>query len=167
MFTQAQPSALRQIPVSMPERGKRIYEFSTGNEPIRLEFPKPFGGVALTGNQANKWTINRSGWNYKLLIDSDQKLYAGEIKFGCNYRMAVLLDGKTYQLRCRSMWKNQWEWVDETGKSVMSFRSNMWSRRNRGCVYLYDSVPHQEYLLTLGWFMMVTYEDDASLMAAV
>lgn len=155
------------VAVTMPVGGKRVYQFLFENEPLlRLEYPRRYGRTAIAQTKSGQqWTLRRTGFfRNKIAVESSVKAYDNiDIHFSWTYQLRLSFGHGELRLRRSGFWKNKYEWLDERDNPMMEFHSRTWSRKNRGAVRVVNAAhPHFLFLLSLGWFITVAYEDDSA-----
>jgi hypothetical protein len=145
---------------------KREYDFFFNEKLIaNLNYIKTYGGKAKARIGDKEWIFLRKGfWKQFVEIQAEQSPYEKKrIEFDWRRRAKIEgPDGNLYQLRQTNCWKSIWSWLDDKNASIGVFKSNMLSRKKRGTIRF--SQPLKEdllWLLVLGWFMLVSEEDNA------
>lgn len=167
MKIQAVKHSDKEIQVVKKPGFKRSYEFIQGERVIAsLNFLKSLGWQAIARIGDREWTFSKKGfWKTSVEIDASQSPYQKRIA-EVNWRQRAkveAVDGKTYHLRMTSFWKSIWSWMDERHTPVIDFRSNIWSRKKRGTVHFHQHLKEEQiWLLLLGWFLMVGFEDEST-----
>jgi hypothetical protein len=118
-----------------------------------------------------KWNFQRKGfWKKEIDIIADQSPYTKtHIKCsGWTQKLSVRAeDNNTYELKATGFWKRSWGWYDSSGQKIMEIKSNGLSRKRRGAITFLKPVrPELLWLMMVGWFQIIYYEDSSAAVAA-
>ena len=155
-----------QITVQMPNFWKRLYEFKTNAGSLAtLAYTKSYGECAIGKTQRNEWKFSKLGFWKTYLVSKSDKNPAQDFKVRCRhtYRMTLTpTPNETFKFEKKGWWKITWSWK-LNDKVFMEFKSNGYSRKNRGTVTIYqDKHPMNEWLLLLGWYLIMRSEAAAA-----
>jgi hypothetical protein len=159
-----------QIQVKKPETFRRHYEFWLHKELVgTLDYQKWFTKLAILKIKDKQWKINTVGfWKSHIEITADQSPFTkSRIDFKWNFKISFSFDNRQYHLKRVGFWNQRWVWQDDKNNEVMEMKSKMFSKKNRGIITLHQPPSTDLYfLMLLGWFQVLGYEQHASTAAA-
>ena len=159
-----------QVAVQKPDFWKRRYEFKVNSTSLAsLSFEKFYAECAVGKSQRNSWKFSTKGFWKSFLISKSDNNPSQDLSIPCKqgYKLKFSPSPKeTFQLEKKGWWKSTWAW--KLNDAVfMEFKSNAYSRKNRGTVIMhYDKHPLNEWLLLMGWYIILKTEARAAAMAA-
>lgn len=161
----------QEIVVVKKSAFKREYDFLLNDRIIaNLNYIKSYGRKAKLRIGNKEWIFLKKGfWKQIIEIEAAQSPYEKKrIELDWRHRGKIEgPDGKLYQLRQTNCWKSIWSWQDDKKNSIGDLKSNMLSRKKRGTIRFSQPLKDELlWLLALGWFMLIGYEDNATVAAA-
>lgn len=159
-----------KVAVQKPDFWKRNYEFRANSSNLAtLSYPKFYGDCAVGKSQRNSWKFSTKGFWKTFLISKSDNNPSQDLTIPCklSYKLKFSPSPKeTFQLEKKGWWKTTWTWK-LNDKVFMEFTSNAYSRKNRGTITMhYDKHPLNEWLLLLGWYIIMRSEMQAAAAAA-
>jgi hypothetical protein len=161
-----------QILISKTRGVKRHYTLDMGaHGKATIQYQSAFCKNAIGFINEDKWKFTRKGfWKRELEIEADQSPYTKtNIKFGWGNKMTLRApDNNQYHFKSTGFWRTRWIWSDAAGKQLMEIKSNGYSRSRRGLVTLNQPwSPTLSWLLMVGWFQLVIWEEQTAAAVAV
>ena len=158
------------VSVQKPNFWKRYYEFKLNSSSLAtLSYTKSYGECAIGKTQRGEWKFSKKGFWKTFLISKSDNNPKQDFKIRCPYSHKLILTptpGETFKFQKKGWWKTTWYWT-LNDKQFMEFKSNAYSRKNRGTVTMYqDKHPMNEWLLLLGWYLIMRSEAAAAAVAA-
>jgi hypothetical protein len=162
----------QEIQIRKPHTFKRHFEFWQNNELVAvLDYPKRFTNAATISIKDNQWKVKTTGfWKKYIEIAAEQSPYTkNRLELKWSYKLSFSFDSRqTYHLKSVGFWKRTWAWHDDQQKVILEIKSNQWSKSNRGKITLHQPLSVNLYfLMLLGWFQLLTYEEHSAVEAAV
>jgi hypothetical protein len=148
---------MTQVTVQKPDFWKRIYEFRANSGKLAtLSFEKFYSECAIAKGQRNSWKFSKKGFWKTFLVSKSNDNSSQDLTIPCRYNSKLKFSPspkETFQLEKKGWWKSTWTWkLNDT--VFMEFKSNAYSRKNRGTITIHqDKHPLNEWLMLLGWYM--------------
>jgi hypothetical protein len=161
----------QQITISKLRGRKRNFQFDMGTYgTASLLYKNFFCKQAVATINDLKYKFERKGfWKKEVSIEADQSPYT-KTHFQCGWGSKFSLrteDNNTYYFKPIGFWRRTWGWFDATGQKVIEIKSNRLSRKRRGVVAFFQPIrPELLWLMMVGWFQVVYYEDSTAAAAA-
>lgn len=160
-----------EISISKTREKKRHYSFFRGDTPVAtLQYQSAFCKNAVIIIDDIQWNYTRKGfWKKELEIERQQSPYTKtNIRFGWSNKFSVRAeDNNMYHFKSEGFWRKRYTWYDAAGQKLMEMKSNSFSRRRRGTVTMLQPVRSELlWLMMLGWFQLVLWEEAAAAAAA-
>lgn len=162
----------QEIIISKTRGKKRHYTIDLGaSGTATIQYQSTFCKNAVGFINDNEWKFIRKGfWKKELEIKPEQSPFSKTlIKFGWGNKMTLRApDNNQYHFKCMGFWRKRWIWSDAAGRQLMEIKSNGFSRSRRGIVTpLQPWSPTLSWLLLVGWFQLVLWEEQAAAAVAV
>jgi hypothetical protein len=161
----------QEILISKTRGKKRHYSFDLGARgTATLQYESAFCKNAIVRINDLQWNFIRKGfWKKELDIEAQQSPFTKtQIKFGWGHKFTVRAeDNNKYQFKAEGFWRRRYIWYDSAGQKLMEIRSNVFSRNRRGSATLLQPASSELiWLMMLGWFQLVLWEEQAAAAAA-
>lgn len=160
--------ATQEIPISKTRGKKRHYSFDLGARgTATLQYESAFCKNAVVMINDLQWNFIRKGfWKKELDIEAQQSPFTKtHIKFsGWGNKFTVRAeDNNKYEFKSEGFWRRRYIWYDSAGQKLMEIRSNVFSRNRRGTATMLQPVSSELiWLMMLGWFQLVLWEEQAA-----
>jgi hypothetical protein len=159
------------ILISKTRGVKRHYTLDMGvHGKATLQYESTFNKNAIGVINQDKWKFTRKGfWKKELEITAEQSPYTKTtVKFGWSSKMTLRApDNNTYHFKGVGWWRRRWIWFDSANQQLIEIKSNGFSRSRRGLVTLHQPwSPTLSWLLLVGWFQLVIWEEQAAAVGA-
>lgn len=161
----------QEILISRTQGKKRHYTFNLGTRgTATVQYESAFCKNAVIMINDLRWDYTRLGfWKKELQIEGKQSPYTKtKIKFGWGNRFEVRAeDNNKYFFRSEGFWRRRYVWYDSGGQKLMEITSNTFSRSRRGKVIMHQPLTDTlTWLMLLGWFQLILWEQQAAAVAA-
>lgn len=160
----------QEILITKTRGKKRHYTLNIGTTVGTLQYESAFCKNAIGFINQDQWKFIRKGfWKRDLEISAQQSPYTKtNIKLGWGSKLSLRgPDNNMYHFKSVGWWGKKWIWSDAAGNPLMEIKSNYFSRNRRGVVTNHQPwSPLLSWLLLVGWFQLVLWEEQAAAAAA-
>ena len=156
-----------EISISKTRGKKHHYSFFQSEKPVAtLQYQSTFCKNAVVIINDLQWNFTRKGfWKKELEVARQQSPYTKTlVKVGWHSKFSVRAeDNNMYHFKSEGFWRRRYVWYDAAGQKLMEIRSNSFSRRRRGTVTMLQPARTELlWLMMLGWFQLVLWEEQAA-----
>ena len=168
-------AALAGRPAAWKARGAfaRDFDLVAGDESFAtLRWEKAFGSLAAAETAEGRWTFKRAGFlNPRVtarVAGSDRDLATFRPDWGGGGTL-VFEHGAAFRLRSHGFWNPRWVLESPDGAELVEFRPEGFTRRNAHLEVKPGAagLPELPVLVTIGWYLVILVEEDASAAGAV
>ncbi len=163
-----------------PRAAQNRFELRAGEELFAvLEFPKPFGSLAVASTEEERWSFKRAGFfSPRVTVrseGSESDLAVFRPKWTGNEGTLQFPDGAAYIWKTANFWATQYLWQKETGEPLILYKQGI---EDAGLGDLFKTQARVEIqpaaqglkelplLVLLGWYLMILKQQDDSAVAA-
>lgn len=157
----------QEIIVSKLRGGKRNFSFDLGQRgTATLQYENWFCSKAVGSINDRKWNFRRKGfWKKQLDIVAQQSPYTKtHIDLSWKQRLSVYAgNNHLYHFKPIGFWRKSWGWFDSGGQKLIEMKSSRLSRKRRGIITVFQPAMQESYwLMLVGWFQLMAWEDQAA-----
>jgi|ADGO01.1.fsa_nt_gi hypothetical protein len=143
---------------------KRHYTLDMGaHGQATLQYESLFCKNAVGRINDQEWKFVRKGlWKKELEIVAQQSPYTKiHVKLGWRQKLTLRApDNNSYTFKCAGFLRRRWVWLDARGQQLMEIKSRPLSRKRCGMVTQHAPwTPTLSWLLLVGWFQLVIWEE--------
>jgi hypothetical protein len=172
--TPIDPSRLSILEWRQPETFKRMFELYNGDILLaRLAFPKMFGSLAEAQTARTTWSFKRTGFFSPRvtarLEGTAEDVAFYEPNFTGSKGVLHLQGGELLRLQTASFWATEWTLIDAAKQPLIRFH-NKGVFRHAANVDVFPAAQARHdvpLLLTLTWYVLLLYIEDAASAATV
>ena len=170
-----------QLNLIQPKATHQYFELRTQTDLYgTLNFPKSAGSFAEAESADGKWTLKRVGFFHtKITVrnsgeENDIAVFTPNMMVSSGSLMFA--DGKKFQWHSSNFWATKFEFKDETGETIVTFRSGVeepklkdWFKTQaRVEISCTEQNPREISLLALlGWYLIIVLQMDTATGAVV
>jgi hypothetical protein len=170
-----------QLNWMQPKATHQYYELRTQDEVYgSLNFPKSSGSLAEAESSDGKWTLKRVGFFHtKITIRNsgeDKDLAIFKPNMMATSGLLEFANGNKFQWEASNFWATRFEFRDEHGEALVSFRSGVEDLKLKDWFKTQARVeiPHGKnnfeeisLLVLLGWYLIIVLQMDSAAGAVV
>jgi hypothetical protein len=170
-----------QLCFIQPKTTNQFYELRSQDEVFgTLNFPKSHGSLAEAESSDGKWTLKRVGFFHtKLTIrksgeENDLAIFKPNIM--ATNGSLEFVDGKRFQWVSSNFWSTKFEFKNEAGETLVTFRSGIedpklkdWFKTQARVEISTGKEMLEEIsiLILLGWYLIIVLQMDSAAGAVV
>ena len=150
---------------------KHYYSFTSNGEVLASLLPKSFGKKAIMQIGDKEYTIRRRHGILKnwLEVTSPTDMNTVEkIQLRWSYKFSITDSaGNQFHFKPTGWWNRKWIWSDRMNSSIAEITTKYFSKKNRGAIEIKrHEMQDWLYWIVLSWFVVISSESDAAVVAA-
>lgn len=163
-----------------PKTMARFYLLHGGDHELAsLDFQSAFGSLAIADTAEHTWSFKRMGFfNPRITVrlpDEETDLATFEPRWTGTEGTLSLAGGRTFQWRASNFWATKFAFLDSAGEPLLLFMEGSEQGRlsdlfkTQALLEITPAgwqVAELDLLVTLGWYLLILYHEDAAAGAA-
>ena len=166
---------------TQPKTTHQIFELGFKDDLYgSLVFPKSVGSLAEAETHDGKWTFKRVGFfTTRITVrksgeENDLAIFRPNLMASSG--VLEFPDGKKFQWQAANFWETKFEFKDNDGETIVTFRSGMeepklknWFKTQARVEIseLKNNLPELSIMVLLGWYLIIVLQMDSSAGAVV